>query len=345
MAKAPVNFNYIRIPEPWGGGHTPWDTGLGNRLLHWDVVYAINKSNNYKFFLEVEARYWRELEFIDLPGTRPLNIHTGTNEELQKLLHKYDFDIKNQKVSPLIPLGDSILEQFSVDEEYKLESKNYYTCFDWKFLQLTEKIATDNTGLARIAVKNKVLFNAIRRMGSYCVGIHLRRGAGVFKTPEQLLELPKAVQSNPFLQTLHPTTIYKYWNNNVYESLIREIKQIEPNQKFYVSCDLQVGEYEFLKEKFGDNIKTRQDVIKELPDSIIEGIDFTDIKDERRIALESVIDMMVLSYCDFIIGAQHSTWLDSIQRIRQVPHGFINQSRDILLRHYNKARENSRGVL
>lgn len=344
MAKASVKQNYIRVVEPWGGGHTPWDTGLGNRLLHWDVLYHVNRQNDYKFFLEVEERYWRELEFIDLPGVRPFRLNAGLDEEIQKLVSKFDFDLSSQTIIRNAVLDDSLLEEFLNDKNHKLPNQNYYTSFDWKHIA-TIYDRNEPSGLSRITIKNKDLFNVIRKMGSYCVGIHLRRGAGVYKSPKDLLELPRSVQNNPKLQTLHQTTIYKYWKNNVYERLIKEMLQINPTQKFFISCDLQMGEYEFLKQTFGNTVYTREDVIKELPASIIEGIDFENPKDVRKIAIESVIDMMTLSYCDFIVGAPHSSWLNALLRIRPIPHSFIFEPRDRVIKSYVNALETSRGVL
>jgi len=347
MAENSIKRRYIRVLEPWGGGHNPWDTGLGNRLLHFDTIYQLYRQNNYNYFLELEYRYWRELEWIELPGTRVFQVGSR-NEELQKLISKFDYNLKDQTITPLAPLGDDIMREFIHKGKFKSSEPRYYTCFDWDFVgEMYLKTEKENkySGLSRIIVKNKTLFNKLRGMGSYCVGIHMRRGAGVFKSPSDNKELPSSVRSNPWQQSVHNSTIYKYYKNNVYIKLIEEILQQNPKQKFYISCDLQTGEYGFLKEKFGDNIKSREDIIKQLPEDIITGIDFEDEYDERKIALESVIDMFTLSYCDFLIAAPHSSWIDSIVKMRYVPRSIINEPRDHILEAYATAMSRSRGLL
>lgn len=348
MAETPINRKYIRVVEPWGGGHTPWDTGLGNRLLHFETVYQLYKENDFGYFLELEEKYWQELNYIELPGSRPFRLESGVDENLQQFIGKFDFDMVSGKIEPLKPLGNKVMEEFIKKGTHELKYPRYYTSFDWKYVSEFHqkyKGITQYTGLGRITIKDKTLYNLIRTMGSYCVGVHLRRGAGVFKSPKDMLELPNSVRTNPKLQAIHETTIYKYWKNNVYERLIEEILQLNPSQKIYVSCDLQIGEYEFLKDKFGDNIRFRKDIIDALPPAFISDINFNNVFDRKKTALESVIDMMVLSYCEFIIGAPHSSWLDAILKIRPIPHSFIFEPRDKILGNYKKAIENSKGVL
>lgn len=347
MAKTPINRRYIRVVEPWGGGHTPWDTGLGNRLLHFEIVYQLYKANNFEFFLELEEKYWQELNYIDLPGYRTFRVKSG-DADIQKFVSKFDFDMESGKIEPLKPLGNEAMEEFLDKGTHELKYPRYYTNFDWKYVSQyhqKHKGISQYTGLSKITVKEKTLYNLIRTMGSYCVGVHLRRGAGVFKSPKDMLELPNSVRANPNLHAIHKTTIYKYWKNNVYEKLIAEMLQLNPNQKIYVSCDLQIGEYEFLKDKFGDNIRFRKDIIDALPPSFTSEINFNNVFDRKKIALESVIDMMVLSYCEFLIGATHSSWLDAILKMKPIPHSFIHEPRDKILNNYKKAIKNSRGVL
>ena len=69
-----IERKYWRVLEPWEGGHTPFDTGFGNRLLYWDSAYQIREYSDTECFLDLEKRYWNELDYIELPGTREYDV-------------------------------------------------------------------------------------------------------------------------------------------------------------------------------------------------------------------------------------------------------------------------------
>ena len=60
-------MNNLRWKEPWGGSMLPEDTGLCNRLMHWEIAYGINKVNNFKFNILVEQAFWPELQYLNIP--------------------------------------------------------------------------------------------------------------------------------------------------------------------------------------------------------------------------------------------------------------------------------------
>ena len=59
----------LKWPEPHrGSGYfTNEDTGLCNRIYHWELGYNIAKINNMK--IEVQKQWWPELEFLQFPLT------------------------------------------------------------------------------------------------------------------------------------------------------------------------------------------------------------------------------------------------------------------------------------
>ena len=42
-------MNYLRWREPWGGYGEYDDTGLNDRIHHWELAYEINRVNDFKF--------------------------------------------------------------------------------------------------------------------------------------------------------------------------------------------------------------------------------------------------------------------------------------------------------
>ena len=336
-----IERKYWRVLEPWEGGHTPFDTGFGNRLLYWDSAYQIREYSDTECFLDLEKRYWNELDYIELPGTREYDVKYD-HETAHNWLMKYDLDWENDKITKLPNIGNDTAKFFINQDRVILPEDRYYVNYDWETMEKINNIARKKkyrSGLSRIKVIDSLLQKEILKVGNYAVGIHIRRGNGVFKSETDFDELPNSVQENEELQGL-PGTIYKYYKDNLYEKLVKEIKEENPKQKFYISCDLLNEQYDYLKEKLGDNIFSRQDIIDKLPRYLTEDINFKNINCKKRIALESVIDMMVLASCSFVVGSPHSTWLDAVTRISPVPHICINEGRDLIIDCYRRAMKN-----
>ena len=341
MAKDPIDKRYIRVKEPWGGGHTPYDTGFGNRLLHWDACYVLESVSSTDHFLQLEHKYWHETEYLEFPGDKLYKLE-GMEDEITDWLAHYDFDYDTKTITKIPSIDNAEIENFLDTvklKDYDLPESKYVVDFDWGYIEKILKKADKRkipTGLNRVKIKDHQLRSAIRQIATGCVGLHIRRGNGVYKTNKNYKELPESVREN-IQYTQVDDTIYKYWEDSKYAALIKEILEQTPNQKFYISCDLLEKEYIHLKTKFNARIFTRRDVIDSLPSYLTRNVNFEDVNCSKRIALESVIDMMCLAGSNFIVGAPHSTWLSSIQRMRPVPYAFINEGKDRILRRYVKS--------
>ena len=341
MAKDPINRRYIRVKEPWGGGHTPYDTGFGNRLLHWDACYVLENASTTDHFLQLEHKYWHETEYLEFPAEKIYKLE-GDDDEVTDWLANYDFNYDTKEIIKLPVIGNEEVDKFlntSDYIDYDLPENRYVVDFDWSCIDKILARADEKeipTGLHRVKIKDHQLRSAIRQIATGCVGLHIRRGNGVYKTNKNYKELPDSVRDN-IQYTQVDDTIYKYWEDSKYAALIKEILEQTPNQKFYISCDLLEKEYIHLKTKFNARIYTRRDVINSLPSYLTKNVNLEDVECSKRIALESVIDMMCLANSNFIVGAPHSTWLSSIQRMRPVPYNFINEGKDRILREYVKS--------
>lgn len=341
MAKDTIDKRYIRVSEPWGGGHTPFDTGFGNRLLHYDACYILETSSTTDHFLELQSNFWYETKYIDLPGTKD-RLYVGNSDDETQWLATYDLNFKDNKITKLPELNNDLALEWvnkHKDTAYDLSEDRYVASFEWDTINLiltkADKLKIPS-GLKRIKIKDHQLRSAIRQIATGCVGLHIRRGNGVYKTNKNYEELPDSVRENPHY-TQVDGTIYKYWTDSKYAGIIKEMLEYTPNQKFYISCDLLESEYEYLKDKFNARIFTRRDVINRLPTYLTQDINFNDVSCKNKVALESVIDMMCLAGGNFIVGAPHSTWLDSIQRIKPVPFSYIHDSKDSIIREYTKS--------
>lgn len=346
MGKNSVERRYLRVVEPWGGGHTPFDTGFGNRLLHWDACYMLYMASGAEHFLDLEHRYWLEYRYFDLPGSRTFDIR-HSDEDIQSWMNSYDFDYKNDTISKIPCIGDKEVEEFLKTGKLDLPEPRYYFKFNWEYVsKILDKGAELDipSGLKRMKPKFITMHRNIQRMGNNCIGIHIRRGNGVYKSSSDWAELPQSTRENKYYDDFKDT-IYKYWKNNVYKSLMREILDLGTAKKFYISCDLLDKEYEFLKNELPGTIYTRKDIIENLPTNITENIDFRNVDDNRRVALESIVDMMCLTQCNFIVGAPHSTWTDAVRRIKPVPFTTISEPRDLILKKVEDAIKNYTSIL
>ena len=64
----------LRWVEPYGGWHEN-DTGLCNRIFHWEVAFELSRHNNYEYQILLQRKYWPELSLIELPQTK---VYTST---------------------------------------------------------------------------------------------------------------------------------------------------------------------------------------------------------------------------------------------------------------------------
>lgn len=341
-----VDRRYLRVLEPWNGGHTPFDTGFGNRLLHLEACYILLQASNPYHFLELEGRYWKEAKYLDMQScfVRDYRHHI---EQAQKWLGTYDLDYTNDKITKLPKIGNETVKKFLKTGEIEIPEPRYYFDFDWDYVNKIIKKGDElkiKPGLKSLRLKNTDLKNAVNKIANNTVGLHIRRGNGVYKSKKNYKELPPSVEANEDYRAI-PGTIYKYWNDHKYISIMKEILFFNPKQKFYLSCDLLSEEYEHLKEKYPGTIFTRKDVINLLSKETKQGIDFSSVNDLKRVAIETVIDMFCLSNGSFLVGAPHSTWVDAILRMNKIPFDRIHRPVDEIINSYNIGKENYNRML
>lgn len=73
----------------WAGQN--YDTGLCNRILHWELAYLINKAKDFSHTIILEELYWPEFKLLSIPNTKAIltkRISTA-NTHLQMVLHQF----------------------------------------------------------------------------------------------------------------------------------------------------------------------------------------------------------------------------------------------------------------
>lgn len=318
----------LRWAEPFAGGYQLNDTGLCNRLFHWEIAYRLSKLTDFKYKILVELPFWPEMLFLDLPNTTYTNIVKGEDFELHSLKFKTVYDTKHGKVSIAEPIDeDKVEEMLNQGLDVIKEHKHWYADFSYDFVHNFQLgWGKSRSPLTHIKFKNPKLARLIQYHTSHCIGIHIRRGSGVFRTEEDLKDVPEDVAL-----TLGPSSKdidYKFHGDSLYFNYIDRMIQLYPNQQFYISCDLPKEEFEYIKEKYGDHrIKTREDII---PEAFPLAKD-TELSDKQAQTVTNLIDLFGLSYCKFIVRSNISTWSEFATLYRGAPYGYIDEPVDDLV--------------
>lgn len=352
----------IRLAEPWGGGHYALDTGLCNRLLHWELVYSMVQHTHGDHQIVCLDQHWFELDFIQLPETQLIGFYEGRLESPTKPFHSsiyydlvkfnYIFDIKKNTMSLPEKITDEMVVKMHENGSYKLPSKDHFiTDFDWKLTHaFTEDVAEYNLhdkifpewGLSQMKFIDPELDEYIKNYASKHIGIHLRRGAGVKKTQDQIDKTDPHTRKF-FAETeadKYISSVYRFYENEEIYKFIDRALQIDGEQKFYISTDLPPSSLTFLKERYGKRILSRQELVANMPSEIFYrlGLDFykKDISflddyyvpsDEtvytnellRRVAFFNMVDLITLGHTMLLLTPSFSTWSYVAKKLNNRP--------------------------
>ena len=308
----------LRWTEPFGGGISLQDTGLCNRLFHWEVAYDLNRKNKKEFTILLESVYWKELEFIRLPDTVSVITAPGDHPKLHSLKFRTVYDTDNDSVRLATPITTSQLQEAFTKKKFTLDKDDhYYSDFGYKFIGEMQKISPlKKRGLQQITFYDKVIPQIIKSITDGLVGIHIRRGVGVFKTKEDIETLPEYLwdQLKPSLWD----PVYRFKYDTEFFAYIDAILKKNPTQRFYISSDLPTNFVQHYKERYGhDVIITRDNILGPVLHHL-KG--YKEIDEEGLVAISNLIDLFALTYCKFILKSAASTWSDFAVINKNVPH-------------------------
>lgn len=318
----------LRWVEPYHGGMSREDTGLCNRLLHWELAYKINKLNNFKFTILLQEEWWSELKYLNLPNTRPVRNPYYSNQKVAELKFKTVFDYKNQNIYLAEPISEEFMGKMVKKNKFALKGDNYYSDFGYNFIEELENIG--GKGISAIKFKHKGFEKEIQKAVEGCIGIHIRRGEGVEVTMDHIQNLPKEVHH---LFKPHEGDVNYKWISDVqYFKIIDGILRRNPNQKFYLSTDMTRDQYEYIINRYPGSFKTRKDVFNEVfwTSNYYEKID-----DFQFVGFINIIDLFTLASCDYIIKSPYSTWSIVASMWRDKPSINIDQPPKSIIKEVN----------
>lgn len=329
----------LRWLEPYGGW-AEGDTGLCNRIFHWEIAYEINKNCNFKYKIMLEKLQWPELTLITLPDTA---MHINAEYEhgvryekqYQRLRFLTVFDIENQNVKMATRLSKQIIETMFRDNEFYLSnSDHWYSDFGYNEINTLYGKKIEKRPLSFIRLRHTFIEDFLRKNTFDVVGIHIRRNAGVFYTQEDLDTLPADIKEK--YVKYHQETPVKnrqinYVQDSKYFNIMDNMLKINPEQKFYISSDLPLSMLKNYRKIYGDKIITRNELFGPVRDHLLNaGVDINKLK--RGNVIENVIDLFALSFCKFLIKTDNSTWSEFAQEYRNQPSFSVNDDWQTMIR-------------
>ena len=278
-------MSYLKWPEPWGGYDDLDDTGLNDRIWHWELAHEINRCNDFKFIILVENKWWPELNYISLPYTQGVD---EFGEDFKKDCNFFDTN--------------------ELSKDFKLDiNKNWYPTCGHGFTRCFQDEYEETRPLQLIDIKNKHLKDTIKNMVKKTVGVHIRRGRGI-DSPENIF------------REKHSDHRYFHVDNEYYLDIMNQIKEIKFKQKFYLSSDFSFSEQRKNLEVFYENfnIIDYDNILEKLDDVDMSDKYFDKVLHKR--CLINIVDLFSLSYCSFIIMYYHSQFSSFAKNYRRINH-------------------------
>jgi len=287
--------------EGWSFGDNEklMDTGLCNRLLHWEIAQFINMKNNYQFSIIVEKDWWPELEIMDLPNTEP---------------------IKNIDLSESTPITESMLIEMFENKNFSFESDSLYA--DFGYIPLSEirnKIKkTSRPSLnffnyhpsVHFKFKDDAILNTIHNFTCESIGIHIRRGNGVTISEKKLNSIPEKFQEQyrniEEIKTVKEP-VYSFIHDEEYFFVMDEILKINPQKKFYISSDINSSLLGDFYKRYHNNLVDKDYLYSLIKNYLILDYDADFVK-KNEPHIITLIDLFSLSLSEFMIGLYFSSW-------------------------------------
>lgn len=287
----------------WTGQN--YDTGFCNRLLHWELAYLINKAKGYSYSIIVEEQYWPELKLLNIPNTKA----TTTKKNIYG---EYTF------ANGATPISELEIHRIFKENDFVLDNKDHlYSDFGWTILrhiEVSKNIDIIPRPLTKIQLLHKPIEELLRKSLQGVVGIHIRRNNGVYKTQEDKKSLPKEVRSKFPMTIQNKNSIYymessdyTFHRDDLYFNILDEMLELNPNQKFYLSCDLPYELISYYYDRYGNNMVNKNYLINQAYDFLLTlGHSKKDFIFGN--VVENIVDLFSLSFCDFLIKSPASTW-------------------------------------
>lgn len=316
----------LRWPEPFDRQmheiHNSDDTGLCNRIFHWELAYELTRRNGFQYTIVLEESKWPELkELIELPDTivSPETINEPSELKKKRIIGNSKA-ITKEMILKMVETGN-----FYLDNVYDLHS-------DFGHMSILDLFGRDynksERPLRMIKLKDEELFKMIRDFTWGMVGIHMRRGRGV-KYSEYVDTLSDGIKDK-FLEYRKKESadefyIYDFITDNQYFKIIDGILEINPYQKIYISHDLPDDVFEYYEKKYPNNLFSKKyfyDFIKDR------------YPNTNQTHVKNIVDLFTLSHTNLLIKHPLSTWSEFADFYYDKKSFYFHNDFDIILQNY-----------
>lgn len=308
------------------------DTGLCNRLFHWEIGYELLKlSKQDNIQILVQKKIWPELELLELPSTTGISLTDSYAEfqskfEYDTLYMKSIFDLTNKDVYLAKPITETKLMSILKNKNFSMKSGRHWYC-DFGYHSLSSIYNKMNQTLADTNVTFDIGFrpiNKIRLKHTYIqeiisqkfpkfVGIHIRRGNGVLIHDDEIdveenWEIKDEFKKWRKENVKDLDNLYRFYPDESYYKIIDAILKINPKQEFYISHDMPDVFLQPFYDRYGKKIHSKIESRHFYQNFYTNaGLNVSFLKNYAN-AIDNVTDLFSLSYCGFIIGYPSSSW-------------------------------------
>ena len=321
----------------WAGQN--YDTGLCNRILHWEVAYLINKAKDFSHTIILEELYWPEFKLLSMPNTKA--ILTKKN-----IYGEYTFTKDATSISELE------IHRIFRENDFILNNKDHlYSDFGWtvlKHIQVNKSIDINTRPLTKIKLLHQQIEDLIRENLQGAVGIHIRRNNCIYKNQDDRKSLPREVRAKLPVNTQNKDSVYymelggyAFHRDGLYYNIIDNMLELNPSQKFYLSCDLPHELISYYYNKYGSNMISKNKLINQTYDLLLTlGYKKKDFVFGN--VVENIVDLFSLSFCDFLIKSPDSTWsefaeLYQLKTAVEVTDSWETDIKELYLLYLNKS--------
>lgn len=349
---------------------TRHDSGLCNRMFHWELGYMICEMANVedRISIVLQKKIWPELDLIELPYTfGASNVNTyqdwQSKFEYDTLYMKTVFDIKEQTVKMAKPITETKLISIFKNNKFSLKSgHHWYSNFEYHSIEslyrkmqpeiyknyemvINKVFGVHERPLQKIRIKHTEIHNLLEEKYAEYVGIHIRRGNGVTVTEEDY----DNIKDESFKKNLKEwrdknVTIqdegYLFYHNEKYFEVMDKMLELNPTQLFYISHDMDDSLLEPFYKRYGNKIessKTNRFYYETYYSNA--GLDVPFLVNYGNV-IDNVTDLFSLANCRMIISSPSSSWSHFATEYKKAIYAVINDQMKNIMDMYMEAFEN-----
>jgi len=317
------------IRDPWRHV-TDLDSGFGNRLMCWEAALILSKliHGNKNYFcllpefpelLHLEIPYMKyNTEDLPIPG----NFSLITDEHINNFINTGRLNIDRNSNYELSYSWDSVVNivrfAWTSNEEVIKEFKHYL-----------------NVEIRHLKLRNTNLQDSIVNFSNTKIGIHIRRGNGVYVQQKDIDTIPLQYQQY-YKVCKHCDTSYIFQSDETIFNLMDYFLKVNKKVKFFISIDVGDKAIEYYKKRYPGSVYTVTDYINS---HLIDRQDINSIlnpiKGLNSIGL-NLLDFFILSNCKFLISDKISSWSDFARKVGNHNKHHIGESPHYLNKLYEQ---------